>query len=105
NQHENNPSHTAPPSNMRNFNSARLYWENNNNFSAAAQRTAEITVPVAVTVFPGGIYRAPKSWTEKAYPKLIFFGEVDKGGNFAAWEQPEVFAAEPRAAFKSLRWL
>ncbi|MEJ0038152.1 MAG: epoxide hydrolase family protein [Gammaproteobacteria bacterium] len=84
--------------------SARLYWENNNNnFSAAAQKTGEIKVPVAVTVFPGEIYRAPKSWTQKAYPKLTYFNEVDKGGHFAAWEQPELFAAELRAAFKSLR--
>jgi pimeloyl-ACP methyl ester carboxylesterase len=84
--------------------SARLYWENNNNnFSAAAQRTAEITVPVAVTVFPGEIYRAPKSWTQQAYPKLMYFNEVDKGGHFAAWEEPQLFTEELRAAFKSLR--
>lgn len=84
--------------------SARLYWENNNNnFAAQAQRTAEITVPVAITVFPGEIYRAPQSWAKRAYPKLIYFNEVDKGGHFAAWEQPELFAAEMRAAFKSLR--
>jgi pimeloyl-ACP methyl ester carboxylesterase len=84
--------------------SARLYWENNsNNFSAAAQRTADISVPVAVTVFPGEIYRAPRSWTQKAYPTLMYFNEVDKGGHFAAWEEPELFAAELRAAFKSLR--
>ncbi len=84
--------------------SARLYWENNNNnFSAASQRTAEIKVLVAVTVFPGEIYRAPKSWTKKAYPKLIYFNEVDKGGHFAAWEQPQLFSEEIRAAFRSLR--
>jgi pimeloyl-ACP methyl ester carboxylesterase len=84
--------------------SARLYWENNNNnFSALAQKTAEIKVPVAVTVFPGEIYRAPKSWTEKAYPTLVYFNEVNKGGHFAAWEQPELFASELRAAFKFLR--
>jgi pimeloyl-ACP methyl ester carboxylesterase len=84
--------------------SARLYWENNNNnFSADAQKTSEIKVPVAVTVFPGEIYQAPKSWTEKAYPKLAYFNEVDKGGHFAAWEQPELFAREMRAAFKSMR--
>ena len=56
-----------------------------------------------MTVFPGEIYRAPTSWTERAYPKLIYFNEVDKGGHFAAWEEPELFAAELRAAFKSLR--
>jgi pimeloyl-ACP methyl ester carboxylesterase len=84
--------------------SARLYWENNNNnFSAAAQRTREISIPVAVTVFPGEIYRAPRSWTEQAYPKLIYFNEVDKGGHFAAWEEPELFSTELRAAFRSLR--
>jgi pimeloyl-ACP methyl ester carboxylesterase len=84
--------------------SARLYWENNNNnFSAAAQKTAEISIPVAVTVFPGEIYRAPKSWTQQAYRNLIYFNEVDKGGHFASWEEPELFAAELRAAFRSLR--
>jgi pimeloyl-ACP methyl ester carboxylesterase len=84
--------------------SARLYWENNNNnFNVVEQRTREISVPVAVSVFPGEIYQAPRSWAEKAYPKLIYFNEVDKGGHFAAWEQPELFAAELRAAFRSLR--
>ncbi|HEY0467033.1 MAG TPA: epoxide hydrolase [Polyangiaceae bacterium] len=84
--------------------SAQLYWENNNNnFSAAAQKTREIALPVAVTVFPGEIYRAPKSWAQQSYRKLSYFNEVDKGGHFAAWEQPELFATELRAAFKSLR--
>jgi len=84
--------------------SARLYWENNNNnFSASAQKTKEISVPVAVTVFPGEIYRAPKTWTEQAYPKLAYFHEVNKGGHFAAWEEPELFAAELREAFRPLR--
>ncbi len=79
--------------------SARLYWENNaNNFNAV-----DISIPAAVTVFPGEIYRAPRSWTERSYHKLIYFNEVDKGGHFAAWEQPELFAAEIRAAFRSLR--
>lgn len=83
---------------------ARFYWENNNNnFSATAQRTTEITVPVAVTVFPAEIYRAPKSWTQRAYPTLMYFNEVDKGGHFAAWEQPELFAKELRSAFRPLR--
>jgi pimeloyl-ACP methyl ester carboxylesterase len=83
---------------------AQLYWENNNNnFNAAEQKTAEISVPVAVTVFPGEIYRAPRSWTERAYRNLIYFNEVDKGGHFASWEQPELFAVEMRKAFKSLR--
>lgn len=84
--------------------SAQLYWENNNNnFNAVEQRTAEITVPVAVTVFPGEIYQAPRSWAERSYPRLIYFNEVKKGGHFASWEQPELFAEELRAAFKSLR--
>lgn len=83
---------------------ARFYWENNNNnFSATAQRTTEIKVPVAVTVFPAEIYRAPKSWTQRAYPTLMYFNEVDKGGHFAAWEQPELFAEELRSAFRPLR--
>jgi pimeloyl-ACP methyl ester carboxylesterase len=83
--------------------SAQLYWENNNNnFSAAAQKTAEISIPVAVTVFPGEIYRAPKSWTQRAYRKLTYFNEVDKGGHFAAWEEPELFSAEIRSAFRPL---
>ncbi|MDM0117488.1 epoxide hydrolase [Variovorax sp. J22R133] len=84
--------------------SARLYWENNNNnFSSPAQRTTEIKVPVAVTVFAGEIYRAPKSWTQRAYPTLIYFNEVSKGGHFAAWEEPALFSAELRAAFRPLR--
>ncbi|GLV61093.1 multidrug MFS transporter [Dictyobacter sp. S3.2.2.5] len=78
---------------------ARLYWENNaNNFNAV-----NISIPSAVTVFPGEIYRAPRSWTERAYHNLIYFNEVNKGGHFAAWEVPELFAAEIRAAFRSLR--
>jgi pimeloyl-ACP methyl ester carboxylesterase len=84
--------------------SSRFYWENNNNnFSAAAQKTNEIKVPVAITVFPHEIYRAPESWSRQAYPSLYYFHEVAKGGHFAAWEQPELFSAEIRAAFKSLR--
>ncbi len=84
--------------------SAQLYWENNNNnFNAVEQKTAEISVPVAVTVFPGEIYRAPRSWAERAYHNLIYFNEVDKGGHFAAWEQPELFTTEIRAAFRPLR--
>jgi len=84
--------------------SARLYWENKSAIlSAAAQKTAEISLPVGVTVFPDEIYRAPRSWTERAYRDLIYFNEVDKGGHFAAWEQPGLFSAELRAAFRSLR--
>jgi pimeloyl-ACP methyl ester carboxylesterase len=86
--------------------SARLYWENGARGSviiAAAQKTSEISLPVAITVFPDDVYRAPETWARRAYRNLIYFHEVDKGGHFAAWEQPELFAAELRAAFKSLR--
>jgi pimeloyl-ACP methyl ester carboxylesterase len=84
--------------------SSRFYWENNNNnFSAKAQNTQQITVPVAITVFPHEIYRAPRTWAQQAYPTLYYFHEVDKGGHFAAWEQPRLFTEELRAAFKSLR--
>ena len=84
--------------------SSRFYWENNNNnFSATAQKTREITVPVAITVFPGEIYRAPESWARQAYPSLYYFHEAGKGGHFAAWEQPQLFAEELRTAFRPLR--
>jgi pimeloyl-ACP methyl ester carboxylesterase len=62
-----------------------------------------VAIPAAVSVFPGEIYEALRSWTERAYHKLIYYHAVDKGGHFAAWEQPELFAVELRAAFKSLR--
>ncbi|MGA8335028.1 MAG: hypothetical protein WB761_09815, partial [Solirubrobacteraceae bacterium] len=83
----------------------RIYWENGggNPNSAAAQRTTEISVPVAITVFPGESYRAPRSWAERAYPNLIYFNEVDRGGHFAAWQEPQLFSEEVRAAFRSLR--
>jgi pimeloyl-ACP methyl ester carboxylesterase len=78
---------------------AQLYWENNaNNFNAV-----NISIPAAITVFPGEIYQAPKSWAKKSYHKLIYFHEVNKGGHFAQWEEPQLFAEELRAAFKSLR--
>jgi len=86
--------------------SARLYWENGARGSvivAAAQKTNEISLPVAITVFPEDVYRPPETWARRAYPNLTYFHEVDKGGHFAAWEQPELFAAELRAAFRSLR--
>ena len=84
---------------------ARLYWENAGRgvTIAAAQMTADITLPVAITVFPDEIYRTPETWARRAYRNLIYFHEVDKGGHFAAWEQPELFASELRAAFRSLR--
>jgi pimeloyl-ACP methyl ester carboxylesterase len=78
---------------------ARLYWENNaNNFNAV-----DVSLPAAITVFPGEIYQAPRSWAERAYHNLIYFNKVDRGGHFAAWEEPELFASELRAAFRSLR--
>ena len=82
---------------------ARLYWENKNAIlSAAAQKTAEILLPRWPSrFFPKEIYRAPETWARRAYRNLIYFHEVDKGGHFAAWEQPELFAAELRAAFTS----
>lgn len=84
--------------------SSRFYWENNNNnFSADAQKTRGIKVPVAISVFPHEIYRAPESWSKQAYPSLYYYHEVDKGGHFAAWEQPQRFAEELRAAFRSVR--
>ena len=85
--------------------SGRLYWENRgvSPTSVAAWKTAEISVPVAITVFPDDVYRPPETWARRAYPDLIYFNEVDRGGHFAAWEEPELFTAEMRAAFSSLR--
>jgi pimeloyl-ACP methyl ester carboxylesterase len=85
---------------------ARLYWEGGRNGSvivAAAQKTSEIALPVAITVFPEDVYRAPETWARRAYRNLIYFHEADRGGHFAAWEQPELFSVELRAAFRSLR--
>jgi pimeloyl-ACP methyl ester carboxylesterase len=79
--------------------SARLYWESKLAFFAPKG----VMVPTAVSAFPDELYQAPKSWTEKAYPKLIYYNRLGKGGHFAAWEQPELFVNEMRAAFKSLR--
>jgi pimeloyl-ACP methyl ester carboxylesterase len=78
---------------------SRLYWEYKGGFFNAKG----VSIPVAVTVFPGEQYQAPRSWAEQAYPTLIYFNEVDKGGHFAAWEEPELFSTEIRAAFQSLR--
>jgi len=79
--------------------SARLYWESKLPFFAPKH----ITIPVAVSAFPDELYQAPRSWTERAYPKLIHYNKLTKGGHFAAWEQPDVFSAELRTAFRSLR--
>jgi pimeloyl-ACP methyl ester carboxylesterase len=79
---------------------ARLYWENKADFFDAKP----ITIPFAISVFPDELYQAPRSWAERAYPhNLIHFNELDKGGHFAAWEQPQLFSEEMRAAFRSLR--
>ena len=85
--------------------SARLYWENigRNPTASAAWKTGEIALPVAITVFPEDVYRPPETWARRAYRNLIYFNEVDRGGHFAAWEQPQLFSAELRAAFRSLR--
>ena len=85
--------------------SGRLYWENRgaSPTSATAMKTNEISVPVGVTVFPDDVYRPPRTWAERAYPNLVYFHEVGKGGHFAAWEQPRLFSEEIRAAFRSLR--
>jgi pimeloyl-ACP methyl ester carboxylesterase len=79
--------------------SARLYWESKLPFFAPKG----VQVPTAVSVFPDEIYAAPRSWTEKAYPKLIYYNRLPKGGHFAAWEQPQLFSEELRAAFRPLR--
>ena len=79
--------------------SGRLYWENTLDFFGVKN----VTVPAAVSVFPNELYQAPRSWTEQAYPNLVYFNEVDDGNHFAAWQEPELFTNELRAAFRSLR--
>ena len=79
--------------------SGRLYWENTLDFFDAKG----VTVPAAVSVFPRELYQAPRSWTEQAYPNLVYFNEVGKGNHFAAWQEPNLFTTEVRAAFRSLR--
>jgi pimeloyl-ACP methyl ester carboxylesterase len=79
--------------------SARLYWESKLAFFAPKG----VAIPVAVSAFPDELYQAPRSWTERAYPKLIHYNKLDKGGHFAAWEQPQLFSEEVRAGFRSLR--
>jgi pimeloyl-ACP methyl ester carboxylesterase len=86
---------------------ARSYWENYGPDAPAAARAGQtppqVTVPVGFTTFPGEIWRTPRSWAEGSYPTLSYFNEVDRGGHFAAWEEPELFATEVRAAFRPLR--
>ncbi len=79
--------------------SARIYWENN----AGNAKLGSVSIPAAVTIFPGEVYRPPKSWAARAYHNLIYYNQVDKGGHFAAWEEPDLFSAEVRAAFRPLR--
>lgn len=79
--------------------SARLYWENKLPFFTVKG----VEIPAAISVFPDELYQAPLSWAKQAYPKLMYYNKLDKGGHFAAWEQPELFTAELRQAFKSLR--
>ena len=79
--------------------SGRLYWENKASFFGVKG----VKVPVAVSAFPDELYQAPRSWAEQAYPNLIHYNKLDKGGHFAAWEQPKIFSEEVRAGFRSLR--
>jgi pimeloyl-ACP methyl ester carboxylesterase len=83
--------------------SARLYWDNSATAKSGFFDVKKVAIPVAVSVFPDEIYAAPRTWAERAYPKLIHYKRLDRGGHFAAWEQPQLFVAEVRAAFKSLR--
>ena len=85
---------------------ARIYWEGARETAAAAAAgrvPPEVSLPVAFTVFPGEIFKAPRSWAERVYPNLVYWGEVDRGGHFAAWEEPQLFAEEMRAAFRPFR--
>jgi pimeloyl-ACP methyl ester carboxylesterase len=83
---------------------ARWYWElGQAQARAAGQAPPDVSVPVGFTTFPGEIFQAPRSWVEQSYPNLVYFNKADKGGHFAAWEEPELFSAEVRAAFGSLR--
>ncbi len=85
---------------------ARSYWEDGQALAqarASGQAPPEVSLPVGFTTFPGEIWRTPRSWAERAYPNLTYFNEVDRGGHFAAWEEPELFSEEVRAAFRSVR--
>jgi pimeloyl-ACP methyl ester carboxylesterase len=83
---------------------ARPYWElGRAQALAAGQAPPEVSIPVGFTTFPGEVFQAPRSWVEKSYPNLTYFNKADKGGHFAAWEEPELFSTEVRAAFSSLR--
>jgi len=79
--------------------SARIYWEN----GVGGSKPAPVSIPAAVTIFPGEVYKPPRAWTERAYKNLIYYNRVDKGGHFAAWEEPQLFSDELRQAFRPLR--
>ena len=83
--------------------SARLYWDNAITSTAGFFDVKHVAIPVAVSVFPDEIYPAPRSWAERAYPKLIHYNKLPQGGHFAAWEQPALFTEEMRSSFRSLR--
>jgi hypothetical protein len=78
---------------------ARLYWENKLHFFAPMG----VAIPIAVSAFPDELYQCPRNWAERSYPKLIYYNKLDKGGHFAAWEQPTAFSAEMWAGFRPLR--
>jgi pimeloyl-ACP methyl ester carboxylesterase len=85
---------------------ARSYWEDTlarAQAQASGQAPPAVSLPVGFTTFPGEIWQTPRSWVESSYPNVTYFNEVDKGGHFAAWEEPELFSSELRAAFRSLR--
>jgi pimeloyl-ACP methyl ester carboxylesterase len=85
---------------------ARSYWEDGKALAqagASGQAPPEVSLPVGFTTFPGEIWRTPRSWVENSYPNVSYFNEVDRGGHFAAWEEPELFSSELREAFRSLR--
>jgi len=79
--------------------SSRLYWQTHGRFFDAV----DVAIPAAVSVFPEELYQAPRSWAQRAYPKLIHYNELDKGGHFAAWEQPQLLSEEVRAGLRPLR--
>jgi hypothetical protein len=83
---------------------ARSYWENGRASALAAGKTpSPVAIPVGFTQFPGELFRAPRSWAEASYPTLTYFNKAERGGHFAAWEEPEIFTNELRAAFRTLR--
>jgi pimeloyl-ACP methyl ester carboxylesterase len=85
---------------------ARSYWEDGQALAqarASGEAPPEVSLPVGFTTFPGEIWRTPRSWVDNSYPNLTYFNEVEKGGHFAAWEEPELFSEEVRAAFRSMR--